>query len=133
MPRASVSFQLSQKKPSVRVDSSLTYASLIGLPFSSRTRTSARPIPLMTFGAMPVLGGSSRFGSCEKATVKAARTIKETERIFDMGLLLNDMRGSREIERVGRRGANQTGIAIIRIAQGLWKTKIGNIFSAGKM
>src|SRR5437660_289167 len=84
MPRTSVLFQLSQKKPSVRVDSSLTYASLIGLPFSSRMRTSARPIPLITFGARPVLGGSLRLGSCEKAKVQAARTIIETERIFDI-------------------------------------------------
>src|SRR5207248_9030619 len=109
MPRASVSFQLSQKKPSVRVDSSLTYASLIGLPFSSRTRTSARPIPLITFGAMPVLGGSLRFGSCEKARVKAARIIKETERIFDIKFCSWLMRDCANCLGRGRRGANQTG------------------------
>src|SRR5206468_1241141 len=90
IPRSLAGPQLSQKKPSERDDSNFTLAFRIGVPDSSKTRTSARPIPSGALGAMPWLGGllSCGDGPCATPIAHAARMMRNIERNLNMILKL---------------------------------------------
>src|SRR5438128_8783097 len=93
MPFEFVEFQDSQKKPSVRWDSSLANAPSTGLPFSSTTRRSRRPTPFGCEGARPMLGVSSLFvvelfcWLCPRAMLKEAATINAVMNNLRISLL----------------------------------------------